>query len=1040
MKKLTASLLLLSLLSAYHAAAETPEWQTINAFRNGQIDSHALVVPLPTDDAAKAIADFKFEESPYYMSLNGKWNFSWTRGVDNRPAGFQVPGFDVSSWPLINVPGNWERQGYGTAVYTNTTYEFDSEWAGFKKDWPVVPAATNEVGSYRRSFTVPADWDGRRVVLCLEGVISFYYLWINGQYLGCNMDSKTAAEWDVTDHLKKGENTISIEVYRWSAGAYFECQDFWRLSGIERDVYLYSTPKTYIADFTVRSPLDAKYRDGVLNMDVVVDGLPAVDAATTKTSRRARKTAAPKTEMTVDYTLLDHSGATILSGSKPASSLVNFSDTIPNVRQWNAEHPYLYTMVINLKDSKGNVTETVGCNVGFKTSEIKDGLWLVNGVPAKIKGTNRHAHSQMGRTVPRDTALLDVQLMKLNNINAVRNCHYPQDRYWYYLADKYGLYICDEANAESHGYGYGPESLAKRPEWINAVIDRESRMWNKSKNNPSVTFYSLGNECGNGIVMEEAYKWMKNVESNRPVQYERALDDWNSDIYALMYGYHQGVEDYGKDSTKTRPYILCEYAHAMGNSVGGLKDYWDIFEAYPKLQGGFIWDWVDQSFVETDTNGRQYFAYGGDYGPENVPSDDSFLCNGLITSTRQPHPAMAEVKKVYQNIKCTLDVPASLTVTVKNWMDFTNLNDYTLTWKVITPSGKVVKDGTRTIDCPPHASATFTLGEYTPVDEPEAYLDLSWSPKEDAPIVKSSHEVAYDQFVLPGSAPEAPAFGSLAKLKRKKDSFSAGNTSFTVNPSTGCISQLSSGLRQILATPISLSLYRPGTENDLAQWGGEAKDWLQAGLDSLAYIPGKITLKDNIVSVPITILGRQAQHVGDAVMHYSVDKHGVLAINCHFTADTAVVKTLARVGLTFRVPEDVAPTVTYLGLSGEAYPDRMAAGRIGQWTVTPADDFYHYVKPSAAGNHMLTRWMQLDGTDGLRIAADTPFQFSVYPFSDPLIDKAQHVSDLISDGLLTIHLDAAQDGVGTATCGPDVLPKYRVWPKAYNFTFFLSPQ
>lgn len=1015
-------------------AAEKPEWQTIDAFRNGQIDAHALVVPYASKNAAKNIADFKYEDSPYYKSLNGKWKFHWCKGVDNRPVGFQNPDFSVEQWADINVPGNWERQGYGTTVYVNTTYEFDTEWAGFKKDWPNVPTATNEVGSYRRTFTIPENWEGRRVVLALEGTISFFYAWVNGQYLGCNMDSKTAAEFDITDKLQPGENTVALEIYRWSAGAYYECQDFWRLSGVERDVYLYSTPKTYIADFTVRSPLDATYTDGLLNMDVNVNGLPAAAPAKNKAKNKRAAKQPDQKPYTVNYTLVDADGKTVLSGSKPAAEMVNFTATLATPRKWSAEDPYLYTMVIDLLNPEGEVTETVGCNVGFKTSETKDGVFLVNGVPVKVKGVNRHAHSQMGRTVPRDTALIDIKLLKQNNINTVRNCHYPQDRYWYYLCDKYGIYLIDEANAESHGYGYGPESLAKCPEWINAVIDRENRMWMKSKNNPSVTFYSLGNECGNGIVFEEAYKWFKRIENNRPVQYERTLEDWNSDIYANMYRGHVDVEKYGADSTSARPFILCEYAHAMGNSVGGLKDYWDLFEKYPKLGGGCIWDWVDQAFVETDTNGNQFFAYGGDYGPANVPSDNSFLCNGLITAVRTPHPALAEVKKVYQNIKCNLVDPSTLTVSVKNWFDFTNLDAYTLTWKVTTPSGKVLKQGTETIKCAPHATEQFSLGDYS-TTEPEAYLDLSWTPKKDAPMIDHTYEVAYDQFVLPGAGFNAPST-TPAKLKHKKGTYTAGKLSFKVNPASGAIDELSIDGRRLLATPIELSLYRPATENDLA-WGGEAKKWRDAGLDSLNIKVLSSEFKNNVLTLNTTVLGRKDQNVGTAILVYYVNTNGQLAVNCDFTPDTATVTSLPRVGLTFRVPNGGCPTVTYLGRSGEAYADRTAAGRIGLWTVNPDADFHHYVKPSAAGNHMDTRWLNLDGSD-LTITAASPFQFSAYPFYDPAVDAAQHTSDLLTDGLTTVHVDFVQTGVGTATCGPGVLPQYIPEVKPYSFTFYFS--
>lgn len=814
------------------SAQQLPEWQTINGFRDGQIDAHALVVPYKANDV-KAVAEMDFAKSPYYLDLNGKWNFKWTKNPANRPAGFQAPDYDVSQWDMITVPGNWERQGYGTTVYVNTTYEFDSEWAGFKKDAPLVPVETNEVGSYRRTFTIPADWQGRRVVLCVEGAISFYYAWVNGEYLGCNQGSKTAAEWDITDKLKDGDNVLALEVYRWSSGAYYECQDFWRLSGIERDVYLYSTPETYISDFTVHSPLDAEYKDGEFKLDVEVNGNIAKG-------------------QDVKYTLYDAAGAVVAQDMKAAASRLAFAKTITGVKPWTSETPNLYTLLVDYVDASGNVTETVGCNVGFRTSEVKNGLYLLNGQPIKIKGVDRHAHSPLGRTVPRELAELDIKLFKENNINAVRNSHYPQDRYWYHLCDKYGIYVIDEANAESHGYGYGKESLAKRPEWIPAVMDRTQRMYHKSKNNPSVTFYSLGNECGNGIVFEETYKWKKSVEDNRPIQYERALDDWNSDIYALMYGYHSGVEEYAKDSTQTRPYILCEYAHSMGNSVGGLQDYWDLFEAYPKLQGGCIWDWVDQGFEETAANGRKYWAYGGDYGPANVPSDNSFNCNGLVAADRTPHPALAEVKKVYQNIKCSLVDAATLTVKVKNWFDFTNLDAYTLNWKITDAKGGVLEQGTKTVECKPYDTVELSLGSYTPGTE-ERFLDLSWTPKNATPFVGTDYEVAYDQFALP-TAPAETAAPVIAKMKRKGiTDYSSGDVKFSINPLSGEISSLSIGGDELLATPITLSLYRPATENDLA-WEGKDRLWVKEGLDTISQRLTNLLFKNNVVSVKSEIL------------------------------------------------------------------------------------------------------------------------------------------------------------------------------------------
>lgn len=1008
------------------SAQQQPDFQTIDAFANGQLEPHALVVPYKAEDAA-AIRGFKYEESPYYMNLNGKWRFHWVKGVDKRPVEFFSPSYDVSGWDLIEVPGNWERQGYGTAVYVNTTYEFDSDWAKFRKNQPLVPSETNEVGSYRRTFTVPASWKGRRVVLCCEGAISFYYVWVNGKQLGCNMGSKTAAEWDITPYLHAdGENTVAFEVYRWSAGSYFECQDFWRLSGIERDVYLYSTPQTYIADFTVTSPLDSEYKDGQLGISAQVAGLPKPVGK----KKRSRRHAATDS---IAYTLFDADGQKVASGCSKAQDDNRFEAVIKDVKPWNGEHPYLYTLVLDLKN-KGKVTETVGCNVGFRTSEVKNGMYLLNGRPIKIKGVDRHAHSQKGRTVPKELAELDIKILKENNINTVRNSHYPQDRYWYHLCDLNGIYLIDEANAESHGYGYGKASLAKRPEWTQAIINRERRMYEKSKNNPSVVFYSLGNECGNGVVFEEAYKWLKSVEKHRPVQYERALDDPNSDIYALMYASVPYVIKYAQNPEMKRPYILCEYAHAMGNSVGGLKDYWDAFYQFPQLQGGCIWDFVDQAFRETAPDGREFWAYGGDYGGEGVPSDNSFLCNGLVAADRSLHPHMAEVKKVYQNIVCKMVNPATLTVNVINRFDFTNLDNYELNWKVTTPSGRELLHGTRSISLAPGDSATVALGRYETTEEPEAYLDLSWSPKADAPIIKRGYEVAYDQFVLPGTHPQ-PVDAVPAKLKHKKELYTAGNVSFRVSPESGEITSLSFGGKELLKSPVALSLWRPATENDLNEG---ARTWAKEGIDSLTQKVRSLSVKKNRVLVSAEISGRHGNPVGTADYTYSVNKDGVLAVECRFVPDTAL-KNIPRLGLTFDVAESAAPTVTYLGRSGETYVDRMAAGRIGRYTVKPAEDFYIYNKPGAAGNHTQVRWAELDGA-GVKFASDRLFQFSAYPYSDQVVERAKHTNDLTPGDFVTVHLDAEQTGVGTATCGPGIMPKYRIPIAPATFTFYISAE
>ncbi|MEG1161841.1 MAG: glycoside hydrolase family 2 TIM barrel-domain containing protein, partial [Bacteroides sp.] len=789
-------------------AQQLPEWQSQYAIGLNKLAPHTYVWPYGTAADVKA---GNYEQSPYYLSLNGSWKFHWVKNPDNRPKDFYKPTFYTDGWADINVPGNWERQGYGTAIYVNETYEFDDKMFNFKKNPPLVPHKENEVGSYRRTFTVPASWKDRRVVLCCEGVISFYYVWVNGTFIGYNQGSKTAAEWDITDKLQEGDNTIALEVYRWSAGAYLECQDMWRLSGIERDVYLYSTPKQYIADYKVTSALDKKeYKEGIFGLDVTVAG-PATGIST------------------VAYTLQDAAGKTVWQEavqvkSRGLSNLITFDEKrIPNVKVWSAEHPNLYTLLLELKDATGKVTEITGTEIGFRTSEIKEGRFCINGVPTLVKGTNRHEHSQLGRTVSKELMEQDIRLMKQYNINTVRNSHYPTHPYWYQLCNRYGLYVIDEANIESHGMGYGAASLAKDSTWLPAHMDRTQRMYERSKNHPAIVIWSLGNEAGNGVNFERTYDWLKSVEKSRPVQYERAQENYNTDIYCRMYRSVDEIKAYVGKKDIYRPFILCEYVHAMGNSVGGLKEYWDVFENEPMAQGGCVWDWVDQSFREIDANGKWYWTYGGDYGPKDIPSFGNFCGNGLVGADRVPHPHLLEVKKVYQNIKSTLVNPKNLTIRVKNWFDFSDLNEYILHWNVTTDDGTVCAQGTKEISCAPHATADVTLGAIKCTSgNREAFLNLSWTRKEATPFVTANWEVAYDQFVLP--------------LSKKPVSYHrdriATATTFTVDKATGALNSLRLNGKELLASPIVLSLFRPATDNDNRDRNG-ARLWRQAGLDRL---------------------------------------------------------------------------------------------------------------------------------------------------------------------------------------------------------------
>ena len=1009
---------LIAICSFPVAMMAQPEWQSQYAVGKNKLAPHAYVWPYETADA---LHSGNYEQSPYYMSLNGTWKFHWVKNPDLRPKDFYKPSFYTGGWADINVPGNWERQGYGTAIYVNETYEFDDPLFNFRKNPPLVPYEENEVGSYRRTFTLPADWRDRRIVICCEGVISFYYIWVNGHQLGYNQGSKTPAEWDITDYVKEGENTVALEVYRWSAGAYLECQDMWRLSGIERDVYLYSTPRRFISDYKVTSSLDKQtYKEGLFALEATVEG------AATGAS-------------TLEYTLEDSSGKTILKKEIPVKSrgLSNFvtfdEQTLPDVKRWSAEHPNLYSLTLALKNDAGQVTHLTGGNVGFRTSEIKDGRFCINGVPVLVKGANRHEHSQLGRTVSRELMEEDIRLMKQHNLNTVRNSHYPTHPYWYQLCDRYGLYVIDEANIESHGMGYGPASLAKDTTWLPAHMDRTRRMYERSKNHPAIVIWSLGNEAGNGVNFERTYDYMKSIERTRPIQYERAEQNYNTDIYCRMYRSVDELLAYARQTEPKvyRPFIMTEYLHAMGNSCGGLREYMEVFETEPIVQGGCIWDWVDQSFREIDADGRWYWTYGGDYGPKNIPSFGNFCCNGLVNAVREPHPHLLEVKKAYQYIKASMLDNKSLTLSIKNWYDFTNLNAYTLHWQVVGDDGRVIADGTRQVDAAPHATVEVTLGAVRlPADVREAWLNLRWTPVEAAPFIDTDYEVAYDQFPLAGNrnyrAPEA-------KL--------SGKVEMDIDPVTGALRSYIYKGEEMLASPVMLSLYRPATDNDNREKVGGAKVWKKAGLDKLAQRALSVKTSARGGRSEVELLNARNERLGTATFIYTLKKDGALDVQTYFVPDTAVVASLARVGLTFEMP-DAYSRVAYLGRGEhETYIDRNTSGRIGIYHTDVERMFHYYVRPQATGNRTDVRWMQLadEAGEGLAFRSDVPFQFSVIPFTDECLDAATHVNQLRRERVVTVHLDAAQAGVGTATCGPGVQPQYRVPVQEYKFRFTIRP-
>ena len=762
----------------------------------------------------------RFEKSPYYSLLNGTWKFFFVDSYKDLPQNITDPSVNTSSWDDITVPGNWEVQGHGVAIYTNHGYEFKPK----NPQPPLLPEA-NPVGVYRRDIEIPANWDNRDIYLHIGGAKSGLYVYLNGKEVGYSEDSKNPAEFLINKYLQPGKNVLTLKIFRWSTGSYLECQDFWRMSGIERDVFLWSQPKASIQDFRVVSTLDDTYTNGIFKL--------AVDL---KNHTQETK------NLNVGYELLDAKGNLMASEANdiwvsPASpQTASFEYDLKNVAPWSAEHPNLYKLLMTIKED-GKVIEVVPFNVGFRRFEMKQidqaaengkpyTVLLFNGQPVKFKGVNIHEHNpETGHYVTEELMRKDFELMKQNNINAVRLCHYPQDRKFYELCDEYGLYVYDEANIESHGMYYSLKkggTLGNNPEWLIPHMDRTMNMYERNKNYPSVTFWSLGNEAGNGYNFYQTYLYLKDKEinsMNRPVNYERALWEWNTDMYVPQYPSAEWLEEIGRKGSD-RPVAPSEYSHAMGNSSGNLWDQWKAIYKYPNLQGGFIWDWVDQGILEKDKNGREYYTYGGDYGV-NAPSDGNFLCNGIVNPDRTPHPAMAEVKYAHQNIGFEAIDLANGLFRVTNRFYFTNLKKYMVHYSV-TANNKVVRSGKVSLDIEPQASKEFTVpvGNLKPQAGTEYFVNFNVTTVEKEPLIPIGHEIACDQFRLPIENPKKTFKTSGPKLtvSTNGDNLSASSSkvNFVFNRKTGIVTSYKVDGTEYFSEGFGIqpNFWRAPTDND----------------------------------------------------------------------------------------------------------------------------------------------------------------------------------------------------------------------------------
>ena len=1113
------------------------DWENPQVVGRNKQPAHATL--LPYADAATALTR-KRSNSPYFKLLNGNWQFHFAPTPTAAPEGFYRPDFDAEQWDVIAVPSNWQMLGYGLPRYLASDYAFD------KSNPPYTQEDTNETGSYRTTFTIPEEWNGRQVFIVFDGVDSAFYLWVNGEQVGYSQDSRLPAEFDLTPYIHTGENTLALRVYRWSDGSFLEDQDMWFLSGIFRDVYLCATPKIHIRDFWARTELDDEYRDAVLRLRVNVRNYMAAAAE----------------DYEIEAVLLDEKNeptdwkeTSRVTVDAKAETILELSGNFYNPRKWSGEHPNLYQLLIQLKDANGDILEVEQCRVGFRSVEIKDGQVLVNGVPIYFRGVNRHEHDPVrGHAITVESMIEDILLMKRFNINAVRTCHYPDMPRWYELCDEYGIYLIDEANVESHGLW---DRFTKDPEWQLAFVERGSRMVERDKNHPSIIIWSLGNESGEGPNHAAMAEWIHQHDPTRPIFYDSGGTAPYLDILSKMYPKLDVLARAGQEPGETRPFVMCEYAHSMGNSPGNLKEYWEVIEAHPRLRGGFIWDWVDQAILQKTDDGKEWYAYGGDFGDE--PSSLSFCCNGIVFPDRSLHPAMWEVKKVYQPVRVeAVDLLAGK-VAVTNRYFFSDLSALEFSWK-LTSGERVLQTGELPLLHTPPASRDLVLVPFEkPELEPEAeyWLTLSFSLAENTAWAEKGHEVAWEQFKIPWDVPnpsttpedELPAL----ELTETASTAEVRGADFNLvfDKQTGTIASWVHEGTELIQRGPTVNFWRAPTENDLNTWGDEraAIHWREVGLDQLqesvsdvvvvqpkpqtvqvtvkstvevregAELPPPpsreerlreleaglhMLLDENLLVTLCTRLSvvyedltgdtkrdkiarlvRQAAETNDLFdvvkgvydlfierqlpipdqfkeiiaagkleadpppirpacfecdYVYTVYGNGEVHVETHVLPDVDL-PFLPRIGLQIHLPQGFEQLAWYGRGPHENYVDRNEGAAVGVYRGLVDEQFVSYVLPQENGNKTDVRWVTLTNADGvgLHASADRFLEVSAHHFTPEDLTAAPHPYELVRRPEVVLQLDYGQSGLGSASCGPGRLEKYRLKPEEIRYRVYLRP-
>jgi len=1034
--KITSFLVLLSFLGLQTSFAQSYDWENPEVFGINKETPRATAFPyLNGMDALKANP----KASPYLLSLNGTWKFNWVYKPDERPVDFYKTNFDVSGWDDIQVPGNWEMMGYGTPIYTNIKYPFP-------KNPPFIDHQHNPVGSYKRTFELPAEWQGREVFLHFEAGTSAMYIWVNGQKVGYSQVTKSPAEFNITKYLQKGTNQIAVEVYRWSDGSYIEDQDFWRLSGFDRGICLYSTQQTRIQDIFVKAGLDENYVNGVFNAVIDIKNLSSKSSANN-----------------VKVTLFDKAKKEVFSIKKYISVKgnktiqVEFENLVSAPLQWSAESPNLYKLVVELQDNKENTIEATSTNVGFRTVEIKNSQLLVNGRYVMVKGVNLHEHHQtMGHHVDRATMLKDIEVMKQHNINAVRTSHYPHSTLWIELCDEYGLYLVDECNIETHDMGatlQAPFEKEKHPAylplWHAAHMDRIHRLVERDKNHPSVIIWSMGNECGNGPVFFDAYKWIKERDNTRPVQFEQAGQESNTDIVCPMYPEINYMQNYAKEDNPGRPFIMCEYSHAMGNSNGNFQEYFDIIRASKQMQGGFIWDWVDQGILTQNDEGDKFWAYGGDLGGDKYTNDENFCLNGVVNPDRTPHPGLYEVKKVYQDILFdAIDLNNGI-IKITNEFSFTSLNQYQFKWELIC-NGKALNSGVFNADIPALGSKNITLAlpSINQTEGKEYYLNVYAYTGKDTPMVPAGHEVAREQFKFNSETykPEACKANGEITFKESDSEMivSEGKYQITISKNTGLVQSYMIAGKEMLTKAPTPNFWRATTDNDFGNnMQNNCDVWRNAGSEaSLTSIQKQVEKNKVVITVDLALRGIKAEYS----LKYTLTSGGIINLDINYSTEDDLPE-LPRFGMMMALPAEFDQFNYYGRGPWENYSDRKTSSFIGLYQSSVKDQYFAYIRPQENGNKTDVRWLTLTNKDGIgiKITGMQPLSISALPFSpadiDPGKTKAQrHTTDVPFTSNTYLSIDLKQRGVGGDTSW-GALPHdtYRLKGKKYSYSYSIMP-